>query len=176
MTDELLLQKIIRGETQVLGVLYKRYSTLLFNYFYRVTKDYNASNDLLMETFARIHKYRHSYKPSRKVRPWIFQIGSNLLKDHLKKISKTISIHESDVQQIGVQPDRYSEISDRQRRTQQAMARLKLSERNIVTQYYLLEMSYEAIAETENITVNNARIKVCRALKKLKALLKDIKT
>jgi len=39
--------------------------------------------------------------------------------------------------------------------------------------YYLLEMTYEDIAINENISINNARIKVCRALKSLKELLKD---
>lgn len=173
LTDELLLQKLTKGDIQCLGVLYERYSKLLFNYFYRVTKEYDTSNDLLMETFERIYQYRHSYKLSRKVRPWIFQIGSNLIKDHFKKSSKTVSINESDIEQTSVKPENFSELSERQRKLQLAMGLLNPEQRNIITKYYLLEMSYEDIAEMENFTVNNARIKVCRALKKLRDLLKD---
>ncbi|NNK29547.1 MAG: sigma-70 family RNA polymerase sigma factor, partial [Flavobacteriaceae bacterium] len=42
-----------------------------------------------------------------------------------------------------------------------------------ITQYYLMEAPYSEIAVMENISVNTARIRVCRTLKQLKELLKN---
>jgi RNA polymerase sigma-70 factor (ECF subfamily) len=172
-SDEYLLEQLKNGNTKSLGVLYERYKTLLFNYYLRCTRDYDTSNDLLMETFERIYKYCHSYKHLKKVRPWIFQIASNLLKDTYKKSNQFDSIDGSDLELKIVSLHQPADSNFRNKQLHEALARLKPSQRNIVNMYYLLEMSYEDIASNENISINNARIKVCRALKKLKELLKD---
>lgn len=172
-TDEYLLEQLKNGNTKSLGVLYERNKTLLFNYFLRCTRDYDTSNDLLMETFERIFKYCHSYNSLKKVRPWIFQIATNVLKDTYKKSNQFGSIDESALKIKIVDPEESVHSTYRNKQLQEALLRLKPSQRNIVNMYYLLELSYEDIASTENISINNARIKVCRALKELKKLLKD---
>jgi len=172
-SDESLLEQLKKGNTKSLGILYERYKTLLFNYFLRCTRDYDTSNDLLMETFERIYKYCHSYKAIKKVRPWIFQIATNVLKDAYKKSNQFDSIDVSAIEIKMVNSQESMNSNYRNKQLLEAIARLKLSQRNIVNMYYLLEMSYEDIASTENISINNARIKVCRALKELKKLLKN---
>lgn len=54
-----------------------------------------------------------------------------------------------------------------------ALMKLKPDEQRIIQLYYLLEMPYEEISSLEKITINTARIRVCRALKKLNQLLKN---
>jgi RNA polymerase sigma-70 factor (ECF subfamily) len=170
--DEILLDNLKRGEILSLGVLYERYKIKLFNYFLKTTKDYDISNDLLMETFERIYKYRNSYKSVKNVRPWIYQIASNLIKDHFKKSGKMKEIAEMKMEVITVIPDSEDDKKYRNKQLMVALGKLNPSERNIINMYYLLEMGYKDIAVNQDITENNARIKVCRALKKLKELLK----
>lgn len=172
-TDEYLLEQLKNGHTKSLGVLYERNKTILFNYFFRSTRDYDTSNDLLMETFIRIFKYCHSYNALKKVRPWIFQIATNVLKDTYKKSNQFDSIDELALEIKIIDPQESVHSTYRNKQLQEALLRLKPSQRNIVNMYYLLELSYEDIASTENISINNARIKVCRALKELKKLLKN---
>ena len=173
LTDEFLIKELCDGETKNLGIIYERYKVLLFNYFLRTTRDYDVSNDLLMETVERIYKYRFTYNPSKKVRPWLFQIASNLVKDFYNRSNKYVeiskTIYESPVMEAKLSLD----SADRSKYLQKALETLKPANRNIINKYYLLEMSYEDIALSENISVNNARIKICRSLKKLKQLLKD---
>ncbi|MBT8182594.1 MAG: RNA polymerase sigma factor [Eudoraea sp.] len=173
VTDEILLDRLKKGDVNSLGVLYERYKTLFFNYFLRTTRDYDASSDLLMETFERIYKYSSSYRSIRKVRPWLFQIASNLTKDYFKK-SKRLEVRVEMNSEIPADnPEFLIDNSYRNKQLLKAMGKLKPTERNIINMYYLLEMSYEEISICEDISINNARIKVCRALKKLKELLKD---
>ncbi len=173
VTDEILLDNLKKGDINSLGLLYARYKTLLFNYFLRTTGNYHLSNDLLMETFERVYKYRHSYKISKKVRPWLYQIAANLCKDYFRKTTSVAITNEMNLEAV---KSTVEDVNDKTYKNQQllsALNKLKPPERNIITMYYLLEMSYKDIAANENITVNNARIKVCRALKKLKDIAKE---
>lgn len=172
-TDEMLLQALKDGNAEGLGTLYERYKTLLYNFFLKSTQDKDLSSDLLMETFERVYRYRNSFDPNKKVRPWIFQIASNLVKDHYKKSKRISSVDVKNVENQVNAEDDSEDASIRSQLLKMALSQLKPSERSIVSMYYLLEMSYSDIAESEGITVNNARIKVCRALKKLNDLLKN---
>ncbi|WP_422104447.1 RNA polymerase sigma factor [Winogradskyella sp.] len=171
--DEILLDRLKNGDVDSLGTLYERYKERLFNYFLRSTGNYEISNDLLMETFERVYKYRGSYKTQRKVRPWLFQIATNLLKDSYKKSTKFMPIDERISNLKVVKADEPTDVAYRNKQLEKALLRLKPKQRQIVNMYYLLEMSYEDIAIIESISINSVRIKVCRALKKLKELLKD---
>jgi len=173
LTDELLMKNLKNGDTKSLGVLYERYKRILFTFFIRTIQDRDTSNDLLMETFERIYKYRNSYSGTKKARPWIFQIASNLTKDYYKKSGKLETIDKLKQEILMVQPELPDETKSRNRLLHAALYKLKPHQRNIINMYYLLEMTYEDIAINENISINNARIKVCRALKNLKELLKD---
>ena len=168
VTDEILLENLKRGDMNSLGILYERYKSMLFNYFLRTTKDYNASNDLLMETFERIYKYRNSFKSERRVRPWIYQIAVNLTKDHFKRLDKMKVLKNTKSEIKVVNPNALDDKEDNKRELMLALGKLNPSERNIINMYYLLEMEYKDIAINFKISENNARIKVCRALKKLK--------
>ncbi|AXT20446.1 sigma-70 family RNA polymerase sigma factor [Flavobacteriaceae bacterium AU392] len=172
-TEEEIIKRISEKDMRMLGVLYEKYKTILFNHFMRVTLDYDTSNDLLMETFVRIDKYSHTFKGGFKTRSWIYQISNNLIKDHFKKIKRSYtSIHFQAVDEEQTNIVLPIEIAQRDELLYCAISKLSPSERNIISMYYLLEMSYEDIANVENITINNARIKTCRGLKKLNKLLK----
>jgi RNA polymerase sigma-70 factor (ECF subfamily) len=173
LTDELLMTNLKNGDTKSLGVLYERYKSILFTFYVRTIQDHDSSKDLLMETFERIYKYRNSYNVKKKARPWIFQIASNLTKDYYKKTGKLQSIDKLKPEIFVVQPELPDETKSRDKLLQVALNKLKPPQRNIINMYYLLEMTYEDIAINEKVSINNARIKVCRALKNLKEVLKD---
>jgi RNA polymerase sigma-70 factor (ECF subfamily) len=173
ISDESLFKKLQNGDVKSLGTLYERYKDLLFNYFLRNTGNFDRSNDLVMETFERIFKYRNSFKDAKKVRPWIFQIASNLVKDSFRKSKNTQSTNLIEVESYPVHPETSFDIKYRNTQLQKALSRLKPAQRNVVNMYYLLEMSYQDIATCENTSINNVRIRVCRALKKLKELLEN---
>lgn len=172
-TDEALITKLKAGEVRSLGILYERYKSLLYNYFVRTTQDEDASNDLIMEVFERVYRYSGSFKLGQKFRPWIYQIANNLIKDHFKKIGRSVSLDSSKTEMQTNEMVVPGEALEQQKLLMTAMARLNPSERNIINMYYLLEMGYEEIAAVENMTVNTARIHVCRGLKKLHTILKD---
>lgn len=173
LTDQQLMIALAKGDTQCLGPLYERYKLVLLQYFMRVTTDYHASNDLLMETFMRVIKYRKSFKESGIFKPWLYSIANNLIKDHFKDTSKTRPIEQGLLKDYATDTPYRGDEQQKQQMLDTAMARLPLQDRLLVNQRFLLEMPYREIAALHDFTENTARIRVCRALKKLNELLKN---
>ena len=170
-TDEYLMARVKSGNLDALGELYERYKSRLITFFLRLTGDKAASNDLLMSTFERIHRYRKSYREESPFRSWCYQIANNLTKDHFKGQTHQAKHLDHAVEGSTVIEDsKDSGFSHQQ--LYAALNKLSDLDKRIVTQYYILELPYREIAVMENITINTARIRVCRALKQLKQDLK----
>ena len=56
--DEELMSQVRNGVGEMLGELFERYQSPLFNFYYRLTGDRGLSEDLVQEVFLRILKYR----------------------------------------------------------------------------------------------------------------------
>src|SRR5438105_5514891 len=83
--DEELMLYVRNGVPEMLGVLFERYHVPLFNFFYRLTGNRMASEDLVQDAFYRILKYRQSYKPGSPFRTWMYQIARNARADQFHR-------------------------------------------------------------------------------------------
>src|SRR5437016_7465072 len=86
--DEDVMLQVRDGAGEMLGVLFDRYQTPLFNFYSKLTGDRTLSEDLVQEVFLRILKYRQSYRPGTPFRAWIYQIARNARIDHFRKRSE----------------------------------------------------------------------------------------
>jgi len=168
MNDEILMQKIKEGNLQKLTILYDRHSLYLFNFILKMTGDRAISHDLLQDTFERVLKYRHSYKKDKNFRTWIFQIARNLLYDHNTRSSKMDIEYREEFKDrsTGIESD--YQKKEEAKLVENVLLKIDSDKREILSMYFLFDHDYKAIAETLDITVNNARTRVCRALKDFK--------
>ena len=173
LSDEILMSKVKAGATRALGELYERYKGRLFTYFLRVSGNSDTSNDLLMNTFERIYKYRKGFKENSAFRPWCYQIANNLLKDHFKQQKRHSEMTEAGFDKYQAVYEIETDNSHIYNKLHNALNKISPTDKRIITQYYLLESPYSEIALMENISVNTARIRVCRTLKQLRQLLKN---
>ena len=142
LIDEELIAQLKNGNQECLGILYERYKSLLLDYFLRVTNDANVSNDLLMETFLRLHKYKGSFKPNGKFRNWLYSIANNLVRDHFKAEKKrSLNTLEKTLEKT----THNEMVDDRVMEHQMlhsALEKLPRQDRILVNQRFLLEMSF----------------------------------
>src|ERR1700760_363073 len=47
------------------------------------------ADDLLQETWLRIHEVRHTYRPGQPVLPWLYAIARHIRGDHYRKAVRT---------------------------------------------------------------------------------------
>jgi len=75
--DQQLMARIQTGDRSAFEALYRRYAHPIMNFYYQMCFDRTAAEDFLQETFLRVWRARHTYRPIGKVSTWLFQISKN---------------------------------------------------------------------------------------------------
>lgn len=57
----------------------------LFRYLHRLTGDADIADDIAQEAFVRLLKQS---LPENEVRPWLFTVATNLVRDHARKVER----------------------------------------------------------------------------------------
>ncbi len=82
------MARIQTGDVKAFEMLYARYSHPLINFFYQMCFDRTASEDYLQETFLRVWRAKHTYRPIGKVSTWLFQIAKNYWFNEREKMKR----------------------------------------------------------------------------------------
>lgn len=165
--------KVKAGQLDQLGLLFERYKKPLYGFFYRLTTDEDASEDLVQNVFVRILKYRHTYKGDGKFSTWMYHMARNLFADHYKKNKRMGYKEDPEV------TDKYFKDEDNaeSRRIQKeqldllqmALDRLTPEKKEILVFSKYQGMKYSDISEILDITESAVKVRIFRALKDLKS-------
>ncbi|MHC4850174.1 MAG: RNA polymerase sigma factor [Planctomycetota bacterium] len=93
-SDRELMVAFQGGDPEAFDVLLCRYQRMLANYFYKQCYDRTFAQDLVQETFLRILRSAHRYRPEAKFKTFLFTVARNLWIDHhrsRKAAPRTIS-------------------------------------------------------------------------------------
>src|SRR5436305_7968604 len=94
LPDEELMFLVRNGVVEMLGVLFDRYQSPLFNFYCKLTGDRSVSEDLVQDVFYRILKYRKSYQSGMSFKSWMYQIARNARLDHAKRKSPDVELED----------------------------------------------------------------------------------
>src|SRR2546430_2332006 len=76
------------------AILVNTLSPALLRFFRSQVASREQADDLLQETWLRIHRVRHTYRPGEPVLPWIYAIARRVGVDGYRK-TRRISAHET---------------------------------------------------------------------------------
>lgn len=159
--------QIANGKLEMLSFLFDRYHVRIYNFFLKMNRDKMVSEDLTQEVFIKIIKYKSSYK-NGNFAAWIYTIARNIFSSHYQKIKKErsnlIDDDKLDANETLVTESNQEELDHLQR----ALLQLSNSDRELIVMHRFQEIKYEQIAQIIDSTENAVKVKVHRALKKLK--------
>ena len=69
----------------------------LLRFLHRRLGDRHAAEDVLQETFLKVHRNFHRYDPSRKFATWLFTIAARLAASHCRRRRRVVSIEDVDL-------------------------------------------------------------------------------
>jgi RNA polymerase sigma-70 factor (ECF subfamily) len=78
------MDRYARGEVAAFSVVYEGLELKLRSFLTRLTGAAGPAEDLLQETFMRIHRARGSFAPGGAVIPWAYAIARNAWLDHVR--------------------------------------------------------------------------------------------
>lgn len=120
------------------------------------------ADDLLQETWLRIHKVRHTYRPGEPVLPWFYAIARHVGVDHYRRKIRTAA-HELKLEEnygvIGTSPAEH----DRDDELEVLLQPLSEAQREIIEMLKVTGMSLEEVARATSCSVGAVKQKVHRA-------------
>lgn len=170
MTDEVIMEAVKNGDLQQATLLFERYNKRIYNFLARMTLDRSLAEDLTQNVFLRVMKYRNSYRQGARFQSWIFQIARNVFSDHYQEV-KSKYTHFVDVNHLGddmADPDEAKIQEEKESILLRSMARLSEDQREILVLTRFQHMKYEEVAALMETSVSNIKVKVHRALNRLR--------
>jgi RNA polymerase sigma-70 factor (ECF subfamily) len=128
------------------------------------------ADDLLQETWLRIHQVRHTYRQGEPVLPWLYAIARYVRVDHYRKSSRRAA-RESRLDEIpeiaATVPSNAPAAPD----LREMLAPLPESQREVIEMLKVTGMSLEEVARATSSSVGAVKQKAHRAYEKLRDLL-----
>lgn len=84
ISDEDLARQIRDGNEPAFEALVHRYHRPLMGYLYRMCHDHHLAEEAAQECFTRFYLTRARYKYPNPLKPYLYAIAANCLKDYLK--------------------------------------------------------------------------------------------
>ena len=77
LTDIELMASLNEGNHDAYQLLYERWGERVMHFLIRRTGSYLAAEEALQETWLRVFRFRHTYKPGRRFSAWLYTIAAN---------------------------------------------------------------------------------------------------
>ena len=187
MSDEDLMSQFQAGSVAAFNILVERYSDRLMHYLYGFLGDMKRCEDMLQETFLRVHRNRHSYRRIAKFSTWLYTIAGNLARSEYRKkkrrrlyslqsVSRDNEEYEIQVPDESFSPEKHTESTIQDKHIQMALDGIPSAFREVVVMRDVQQLAYEEIAEITGLPMGTVKSRINRGRTKLQSLLQDVYT
>ncbi|HET8535646.1 MAG TPA: RNA polymerase sigma factor [Solirubrobacteraceae bacterium] len=149
--------------------IFERHHVEIRRYLRHRVADPAVAEDLAAETFARAFAGRHGFADrGHGVRPWLFQIATNLLRDELRARARRRTLTD---RLRGERPPAVHLAAGADPELAAALATLRRDELDVLLLFAWADLSYEEIAAALHVPVGTVRSRLSRARGRLRAQL-----
>ncbi len=176
--DQILINQIIAGDSNVFAVLVDRYKDLVFTLCLRMLKNREEAEEVAQDTFVKVYRSLDKFKGDSKFSTWIYKVAYHSCLDRLKRNKKeylNVAIDEFTEHQVKTIDNALESLIEEERKQaiQDCLQLLPAEDGFLLTLYYFEEQSLEEISKIVNLTPNNVKVKLFRSRKKLASILKE---
>lgn len=157
-----LMMRYQRAEARALDELVQRISPPLLRYFGGSRSLQNDAEDLLQECWIRIHRSRHTYRPSEPVMPWIYAIARHTRLDAYRK-RRRLESREVLVASVPEDVHRTTPEPQLDDALDRLVASLPEAQREVVVMLKVSGMSLDEVAKATSSSVSAVKQKAHRA-------------
>jgi RNA polymerase sigma-70 factor (ECF subfamily) len=173
-TDEALMLQATEGDTHAFSLLVTRFQTPLVNFF-RHLGVYNDAEDLVQLTFVRLFRYRDRYKPTAKLRTFLYLLARQVRMDWLRKRKRKLELIERFKGHLSVQQpqQRHPSTEEKLGRAEEALEILSDGMRAVVVLSVYQGLTYREIGEILSIPEGTVKTRMYHAMRKLRTHLEE---
>lgn len=185
MSDEDLMEHFQAGTVEAFNILVDRYTDRLMHYLWSFLGDTKLCEDLLQETFLRVHRNRYSYQRIAKFSTWLYTIAGNLARSEYRKrkrrrmysiqsVNRDNEEYELAIPDETFLPDRHTESMLQYKYIQDGLNQIPPNFREVVVLRDIQQLAYDEIAKITGLPMGTVKSRINRGRTKLQLLLKDI--
>ena len=165
ISDSQLISLYKNGNEEAFAELLKRHKSKVFTTIYLIVKDRYVAEDLLQDTFIKVVNTIKSgrYNEEGKFLPWVQRIAHNLAIDYFRKdkryptivmedgsrVFNTLDFAESSIESLKVKQDTVALLK-------RLIQELPESQKEVLIMRHYMQMSFQEIADSTNVSINTA--------------------
>ena len=165
VSDSKLVSQYKSGSEAAFEELVSRHKSRVFTTIYLIVKDKYVAEDLLQDTFIKVVRTIKSgkYNEEGKFLPWVLRIAHNLAIDNFRKnkryptivmedgslLFNTLEFAEDSVESLQIKEDTNVILK-------RLVQELPESQREVLIMRHYMQMSFQDIAASTNVSINTA--------------------
>ena len=165
VSDSVLVSQYKNGSEEAFEELVSRHKSRVFTTIYLIVKDKYVAEDLLQDAFIKVVKTIKSgkYNEEGKFLPWVLRIAHNLAIDYFRKdkryptivmedgskVFNTLEFAEDSIESVQIKQDTNALLK-------KLIQELPEVQREVLIMRHYMQMSFQDIAETTDVSINTA--------------------
>ena len=170
--DQIIIRKVLAGETAAYGVLVEKYQDMVMNIAFQILRQREDAEDLAQNSFVTAFEKLNTFKGESKFSTWLYRIVWHMAISQHRKLhnslnSNTILLIDNN---LPVSDEATVEALDREEaiaKLDAAIQKLEIEERSILNMFYKQQLKVQDIAEITGLSHSNVKVKLFRSRKKL---------
>ena len=164
-----VLDEFRRGNVDAFESLFRLHQRAVYAWIMKIVRNPAAAEDVTIETFWRIHRAHARFQPSRGFEGWARSIATHAALDWIRARRYQSEDFANSVPETAANATSDPAISSEIRqKTAQAFARLPPRLRITATLAVVEERPHKEVAEALGISVAAVRVRVFRAMRRLR--------
>ncbi|MBA4852314.1 RNA polymerase sigma factor [Emticicia sp. BO119] len=175
--EQAYIERVKKGDSASYTFLVNKYKNMAFTVALKIVNNREDAEDIIQESFLRAYQQIHTFENKSKFSTWLYTIVyraalNKLPKNKTEFLAINDNSYENDIADETSTPPESLTIKETQQYVKGAIQRLPQGEALLITLYYLNENSLKEIEEITGLAMNNIKIRLFRARKKLEQELR----
>lgn len=175
-TDEQLMASYVAGVEGAFQELFRRHAPALLGMMRRHTRSADEANDLLQQTFLHLHRARNDFRPGSALKPWLFTIGMNCVRESFRRRGRRKETPLEPVEEAKLVADVVSledlqESKLKRDRVRVALAELPDNQREVIEMHWFQGRPFEEVAKIVGASLSAVKVRAHRGYTRLRAAL-----
>ena len=185
--DQQLVARTQAGDAAAFDQLVVKYTPRLYGLVYNMTSNHEDTNDLLQDVFSKAYKAIRGFRGKSSFYTWIHSIAVNMTLNFLKKRGRRYHLSLDDVDSsvqndkefleltASSSPVREVDLSELQKRLNEAMMKLSEEHRAVVTMFHIQGMPHAEISKILRVSEGTVRSRLFYANRQLQNYLEEFR-
>ena len=175
--DRLIVRRLQQGDRDALRIVYEKYKHDLLTIATCITTNRTDAEDCLHDVFMSLATNRIHVRDDGNLKGYLIASMANRARDRLRRQKRRPTTSDPDSQSdqsyatVGTNPAARLVAAETDEQLYQAIAELPEDQRTVITLRLHGDLTFEQIAQLENVTGNTIRSRYRYGLDKLRLLL-----